>query len=325
MAKLSLKAGTTSQTLYVFLQDSASATGAGKTGLAFNTAGLTCYYVRPRAAAAAVTLATQTVTGAWSSGGFVEVDATNAPGLYRFDPPDAACAAGAADVVFFFKGTGVAPLLAEVELTATDNQNATTGGLGNLDAAVSSRSSYAGGDTAGTTTLLARLTSGRAANLDNLDAAVSTRSTLAAAGVWDLATTGHTAAGTFGSAMNAAGGAGDPWATLLPGAYGAGTAGNILGSRLDAAVGTRLAASALSADGSGRVTLAPAGLDAVAVEAGVNARQALSVIASACAGVLSGAATTSVAIAAAGNSGTNRIAAAVDSSGNRTSVTLNLP
>lgn len=47
----------------------------------------------------------------------------------------------------------------------------------NLDATVSSRSTYGGGDTSGTTTLLSRLTSGRATNLDNLDAAISTRST----------------------------------------------------------------------------------------------------------------------------------------------------
>lgn len=45
----------------------------------------------------------------------------------------------------------------------------------NLDAAVSSRSTYGGGDTSGTTTLLSRLTSTRAGNLDNLDAAVSSR------------------------------------------------------------------------------------------------------------------------------------------------------
>jgi ABC-type uncharacterized transport system YnjBCD ATPase subunit len=51
--------------------------------------------------------------------------------------------------------------------------------LANLDAAVSTRSTYAGGDTAGTTTLLGRLTGPRATNLDNLDAAVSTRSTYA--------------------------------------------------------------------------------------------------------------------------------------------------
>jgi hypothetical protein len=40
-------------------------------------------------------------------------------------------------------------------------------------------STYAGGDTSGTTTLLGRLTSGRAGNLDNLDTAISTRSTYA--------------------------------------------------------------------------------------------------------------------------------------------------
>jgi hypothetical protein len=42
-----------------------------------------------------------------------------------------------------------------------------------LDAQVDSRSTYAGADTTGTTTLLGRLTFGRAGNLDNLDAAVS--------------------------------------------------------------------------------------------------------------------------------------------------------
>jgi hypothetical protein len=40
--------------------------------------------------------------------------------------------------------------------------------LGRIDAAVSSRSTYAGGDTSGTTTLLARLTDTRASNLDYL-------------------------------------------------------------------------------------------------------------------------------------------------------------
>lgn len=51
-----------------------------------------------------------------------------------------------------------------------------------LDATVSSRSTYDGTDTSGTTTLLSRLTSGRASNLDNLDATVSSRSTVAA--IW---------------------------------------------------------------------------------------------------------------------------------------------
>lgn len=51
--------------------------------------------------------------------------------------------------------------------------------LDNLDALISSRSTYAGADTAGTTTLLARLTAIRAGLLDNLDAAISSRSTYA--------------------------------------------------------------------------------------------------------------------------------------------------
>lgn len=82
--------------------------------------------------------------------------------------------------------------------------------------------------------------------LANLDAAVSTRSTLSAAGVWDLATSGHTTSGTFGAAAVAAGGAGDPWSTSLPGSYGAGTAGYIVGNRLDVAASTLATATALA-------------------------------------------------------------------------------
>ena len=51
--------------------------------------------------------------------------------------------------------------------------------LDNLDALISSRSTYAGADTAGTTSLLALLTAARALKLDFLDAAISSRSTYA--------------------------------------------------------------------------------------------------------------------------------------------------
>jgi hypothetical protein len=57
-------------------------------------------------------------------------------------------------------------------------------------------------------------------------------------GVWDEAIAGHLSAGSTGLALNSAGSAGDPWSTSLPGAYGAGTAGNILGNNLDVAVST---------------------------------------------------------------------------------------
>jgi hypothetical protein len=65
--------------------------------------------------------------------------------------------------------------------------------------------------------------------------------------VWNEAITDHLGAGSTGSALNAAGSAGDPWATPLPGAYGSGTAGNIVGNRIDAAVSTRLATAGYTA------------------------------------------------------------------------------
>lgn len=117
--KYSLAPDTTSFRALVFIGDSTSTAGAGKTGLVYNTSGLTCYYVRPGSADAAVTLATQTVTGAYSSGGFVEIDATHMPGWYRLDIPDAALAAGVKVVGLCLQGaTGAAPVNLEIQLGA---------------------------------------------------------------------------------------------------------------------------------------------------------------------------------------------------------------
>ena len=74
------------------------------TGLTFATAGLVVRYTRPGSTPVAVTLVTQTVTGAYVSGGFCEVDATNCPGLYRFDIPNAALAVGVDQVMVSFHG-----------------------------------------------------------------------------------------------------------------------------------------------------------------------------------------------------------------------------
>lgn len=90
-------AGDTSNTIYFKLRD--STTGFAKTGLVFNSAGVAAAYVRPKAAAVVIVLVTQTVTGAWTSGGFVEVDSTNLPGVYRLDIPDGAVAVGADYVI----------------------------------------------------------------------------------------------------------------------------------------------------------------------------------------------------------------------------------
>lgn len=121
MAKQIVLKDATSRAEYIFIQDSSVTTGAGKTGLAFNTASLVAYYVRSLGSATAITLATQTVTGAYSSGGFVEVDATNMPGVYRFDIPNAAFATGVDKVVVMLKGAAnMAPVTLEYQLVGFD-------------------------------------------------------------------------------------------------------------------------------------------------------------------------------------------------------------
>lgn len=107
-------AGDTSCTIYVKLRD--SSTGFAKTGLAWNTAGAAASYTRPKAAKIDIALATNTPSGAWSSGGFVEVDATAAPGLYRLDVPDGAFAAGVGYVIISITFTGVLAEAVEVIL-----------------------------------------------------------------------------------------------------------------------------------------------------------------------------------------------------------------
>jgi hypothetical protein len=46
-------------------------------------------------------------------------------------------------------------------------------------------------------------------------------------------------AGSTAAALSAAGGSGDPWSTALPGAYGAGTAGKIIGDNINATISSR--------------------------------------------------------------------------------------
>jgi hypothetical protein len=54
--------------------------------------------------------------------------------------------------------------------------------------------------------------------------------------VWNALAADYNTPLTMGNKMNSAGNAGDPWSTALPGSYGPGTAGKIVGDRLDEAV-----------------------------------------------------------------------------------------
>jgi hypothetical protein len=92
---ITIAPASTSQSIELYL---------GATGLTFSTTGLAAYYVRNQAAPVAITLVTQTATGAWTSGGFAEISSSLVPGVYRLDVPNAAFAAGASDVTIVVRG-----------------------------------------------------------------------------------------------------------------------------------------------------------------------------------------------------------------------------
>jgi hypothetical protein len=118
--KLKIKRGTTSKRVRVFVQDSSSNAGAGLTGVAYNTSGLSWYYIREdQSSATQVTLANATV-GSFTSGGFKEVDATNMPGVYELGVPDAALSAGNAVHMILKGAANMVPCLVEIELDGFD-------------------------------------------------------------------------------------------------------------------------------------------------------------------------------------------------------------
>ena len=92
---ITIAPGSTSQSIELYL---------GATGLTASTTGLSARYNRTRTASVSIPLVARTIAQAWTSGGFAEVDATNMPGVYRLDLPDAALAAGADDVTVVVRG-----------------------------------------------------------------------------------------------------------------------------------------------------------------------------------------------------------------------------
>lgn len=192
-----------------------------------------------------------------------------------------------------------------------------------IDATISSRSTYAGGDTAGTTTLLSRLTATRAGNLDNLDAAISS----VAAAVWNYLTASATTAGSLGKLI-----ADNLNATitsvkaLLPAA--------LVGGRIDASVGNMQAgvitaaahsvgaidAAALATDASNEIRDAVIG---AAVDGTTTLAESLRLSNAALGGKASGLSTGSPVYRDLADT-KDRITATTDADGNRTAVSRNL-
>jgi len=170
---ITIAPGSTSQSIELYL---------GVTGLTASTSGLSARYNRTRTASVSIPLVARTIAQAWTSGGFAEVDATNMPGVYRLDLPDAALAAGADDVTIVVRGaSGTNGAVMTVKLSSGGLTEAQTAGA--VWNAV--RASYA---TAGTF--------GEYVNTNVNTGAI-------ADAVWDEARSGHTTAGTFGEYVNA--------------------------------------------------------------------------------------------------------------------------
>jgi hypothetical protein len=176
--------------------------------------------------------------------------------------------------------------------------------------------------------------------------------------VWDELLSGHTVSGSTGEALAAAGTAGDPWTTSLPGSYTGDQAGKILAEIL-VDTGTTIPGTITTAqndldiltgaDGatlaSSQPNYAPAKVSdlgtvqtadhTAAIAAlptlsqilaggdidGFTLEETLKLCLAALAGKLDGAATTTITIRSADDSA-NRIVATVDADGNRSAVTL---
>jgi hypothetical protein len=131
--------GVTDYTDYFYVTEDASSTNPGEpiTGLLFSDieTGGSASYMRQGAVRVDFTLVTQTVAGAHTPGGFVEVDATNMPGVYRCDFPDAAFASGADFVVLQIvvesSNNAVASPI-KIELLNMDLRDAVRGGMSAL-------------------------------------------------------------------------------------------------------------------------------------------------------------------------------------------------
>ena len=93
-----IEAGKLNVTVPVYFVDDVSGTATGEptTGLLFSNieTGGSASYHRQGAARVDFSLVTQTVAGAHTDGGFVLIDDTNMPGVYRLDVPDLAFATG---------------------------------------------------------------------------------------------------------------------------------------------------------------------------------------------------------------------------------------
>lgn len=207
MAKVSRNNGVTSVILRVKLLDSASTTGAGKTGLTSASGGLVISTISDVEAAATAYsgsniegIATLGTFAAPTSGKvrFKEVDATNHPGVYEIQIADARYAvSNATSIIVTVQATGVVAVDAEIDLkaavdTTTNLTNAPTAG----DLTATMKTSVTTAATAATPTVTAGTVSDKTGY-----ALTSGERTSIAAAVWNALTSGFTVIGSIGESL----------------------------------------------------------------------------------------------------------------------------
>jgi hypothetical protein len=178
---ITIAPGSISQSIELYL---------GATGLTASTSGLTARYNRTRTASVSIPLVARTIAQAWTAGGFAEVDATNMPGVYRLDLPDAALAAGADDVTIVVRGaSGTNGAVMTVKLSS--------GGLTEAQTASAvwgaSVAGYSGGSTfGGVVTETSSVVNGIEGEVQDVPS-----------NVWEELRANHDTAGSFGEYVNA--------------------------------------------------------------------------------------------------------------------------
>jgi hypothetical protein len=212
-------AGSTNKSVYAYFvqDDSGTSPGEPKTGMLFSDieTGGSASYVRQGAARVDFTLVTlASASAAHTDGGFILVDDTNMPGLYRVDVPDAAFVSGVDQVaVHLVAASGQNAVMRPVMVDITDVDlrdgvrggmtalpNATVDGAGGL---VTSAGGATGIDDLATPTNITAGTITTVTNLTNNND--KTGYALSASGVddiWDETMAGHVTADTAGLVMN---------------------------------------------------------------------------------------------------------------------------
>ncbi len=218
---ITIAPGSTSQSIELYL---------GATGLTASTSGLSARYNRTRTASVSIPLIARTIAQAWTAGGFAEVDATNMPGVYRLDLPDAALTAGASDVTIVVRGASgtngavLTVTLSSGGLTAAQTASAvldavasTHNNIGSIGASIQDKAGYSlstpqsfsttgsvgsvTGNVAGNVTgTVGGVVGNVVGNITGSVATVATPDNIID-GVWDEQRTGHTASGSFGEKL----------------------------------------------------------------------------------------------------------------------------